>query len=369
MGQQKLRNYIPIASPARREPADGSEPPFRVSLGFEPRWYTKRCDVDFASRWHRDPVYRFDTLKEMKSALVRGFPGISHWDPQDDSDLATISGVFGAYPVPHAFGIPLVYGRDRWPALDPGRRLSVKEIERLDVVKVLQSPVVEEVFQQMEIIEKRWGCIHGYLNWQGVLNNAFHLRGQEIFFDMIDRPNFARHFFSVITEVLIGMAKMIQARQRHSGFPTDQFSVSNCVMNMISPGDYAEFVRPFDTEIAGRFCRFGVHTCNWDVTPYIEVLAELPKLGYLDMGMMSDMKRVRDTFPDAHRAVLYSPVKLHDAGLMEIRNDMETIFRDLGPCDLVMADIQASTPDERVQALLDICEDIGGRGIPRAKYE
>jgi hypothetical protein len=48
MGILKLRNHIPIASPARREPADGSESPMRVSLGFEPGWYSRRCTVDFS---------------------------------------------------------------------------------------------------------------------------------------------------------------------------------------------------------------------------------------------------------------------------------------------------------------------------------
>jgi hypothetical protein len=132
-------------------------------------------------------------------------------------------------------------------------------------------------------------------------------------------------------------------------------------MNMISPESYAEFVRPLDIHIAESFERFGVHTCNWDVTPYIDVLTALPKLGYLDMGMMSDMRRVREAFPDTYRAVLYSPVKLQDSSLEDIRGDMEKIYGDLGPCDLVMADIQASTPDGRIQALLDMCAEIEKR--------
>ena len=362
MGVLKLRNHIPIAGPARREPADGTEPHFRVSLGFEPDWYHRRSEVSFTDQWHRDPEYRYKTLKAMKAELVRAFPGVPYWDLKDSRDLATISGVYGAYPIPHAFGIPLIYGEDRWPALDPERRLSLKEIETLEAEKVLQSPVVEDIFRQMDIIEQQWGTIHGYLNWQGVLNNAFNLRGQEIFLDMFDKPELVRRFFAVITDVMIGLARQIQEQQRASGFAVDQFSVSNCVMNMISPQAYAEFVRPFDTRIAESFERFGVHTCNWDVTPYIEVLAELPKLGYLDMGMMSDMRRVRETFPDTYRAVLYSPVKLQEGVLAEIRKDMEKIYNDLGPCDLVMADIQASTPDERVQALLDMCADIAKKG-------
>jgi hypothetical protein len=362
LGVLKLRNHIPIAGPARREPADGSEPRFRISLGFEPAWYRRHSEVSFTDQWHRDPEYRYKTLKAMKAELVRAFPGIPCWDPENSQDLATISGVFGAYPIPHAFGIPLIYGEDRWPALDPERRLSLEEIETLEAAKVLQSPVTEDIFRQMDIIEQQWGTIHGYLNWQGVLNNAFNLRGQEIFLDMFDKPELVRRFFAVITDVMIGLAQEVQERQRASGFAVDQFSVSNCVMNMISPEAYAEFVRPFDTRIAESFERFGVHTCNWDVTPYIEVLAELPKLGYLDMGMMSDMRRVRETFPDTYRAVLYSPVKLQEGSLEEIRKDMEKIYNDLGPCDLVMADIQASTPDERVQALLDICAEIERKG-------
>lgn len=362
MNTLKLRNHIPISGPARREPADGTEPSFRVSLGFEPAWYSRRCAVMFTDRWHRDPEYRYTTLKAMKAELVRAFPSVPYWDPNDDRDLATISGVYGAYPVPHAFGIPLVYGEDRWPALHPAHRLSLEEIEALEPERVLGSPVVEDIFRQMDLIEQRWGPIHGYLNWQGVLNNAFNLRGQEIFLDMLDKPELVRRFFTVITEVMITLARKVQERQRASGFPIDQFSVSNCVMNMISPQAYADFLRPFDAQIAGSFERFGVHTCNWDVTPYIEVLAELPRLGYLDMGMTSDMSRVRETFPDTYRAVLYSPVKLQEAGLEEIREDMRKIYDELGPCDLVMADIQATTPDERVRALLDICADIGGKG-------
>jgi len=305
----------------------------------------------------------------MKKELTTAFPSASSWDGDDATDLATLSGVYGAYPVAHAFGIPLVYGEDRWPALDPGKRFSTHDVETLQADRVLESPVVEDIVRQMDIIEEKWGKIHGYLNWQGVLNNAFNLRGQQVFLDMLDRPDLVRHLFGVITAVMIGLAKMVQGRQRVSGFDIDQLSVSNCVMNMISPDQYSELVRPFDREIAESFKRFGVHTCNWDVTPYIEVLEGLPKLGYLDMGMMSDMARVREIFPDTYRAVLYSPVKLQENGLAEIRRDMERIYADLGPCDLVMADIQATTPDERVCDLLDMCADIAAgvgpdRGCP-----
>ena len=79
-------------------------------------------------------------------------------------------------------------------------------------------------------------------------------------------------------------------------------------------------------------------------------------MGYLDMGMMSDLKRVRQEFPETRRAVLYSPVKLEDAALDVIQDDMETIFRNLAPCDLVLADIRHTTSDRRIRDVLRICK-------------
>mgnify|MGYP006272069449 CR=1 FL=1 len=359
---KQLRNHIPIGGPARREPVDGSETDMRVSLGLEPAWFHDRLGVDLGESWHKDPYARHAALEKMKDELVRAFPEVPYWRAEDERDLATISGVYGAYPVPHLFGIPLRYYPNMWPELDPDRRLSVEEIEALDARTVLSSSVMDELFHQMDVIEREWGPIHGYLNWQGVLNNAFNIRGPEIFIDMYERPEFVHRFFDLIADVMIGLATVVQERQRASGFAIDQFSVANCVVNMISPTDYATFVAPRDARIAGHFDRFGVHTCNWDITPYLGPLSELPKLGYIDMGMVSDLERVRETFPDARRAVIYSPWKLHQASIEDIRSDMETIYDRLAPCDLVMADIQADTPDSRVRELLSICGELEERG-------
>lgn len=354
----QLRNHIPISAPARREPANGTESAMRVSLGFEPAWFHGRFGIDFSDRWHKDPHYRYESLKIMKAQLVETFPTVSYWDVSYEDDLATISGCYGAYVIPQVFGIPLRYAPDRWPVLDPEKKLSVGEIESLDVEELIERPFVQEIYDQMDIIESEWGKIHGYLNWQGVLNNAFHIRGQDIFLDIYDEPDFVHVFFSEICEVMIRLAKMVQARQRESGFYINQFSVSNCTVNMISPEMYREFVFPYDQRIALSFERFGVHTCNWDVTPYIEAFKDLPNLGYLDMGMMSDMAEVRRMFPETRRAVMYWPTKLQDAPLETIRHDMEKIYHELAPCDIVMADIQASTPDSRVNKLLEICGDL-----------
>lgn len=354
----QLRNHIPISAPARREPEDGTSSPMRVSLGFEPAWFHLRCGVDFSEPWHRDPLYRYRTLERMLAELCRAFPEVSYWKSGSLEDLATLSGCYGSCLIPHLFGMPIRYGADRWPALEPGNKLSLKEVEQLDADRLLAAPFVDEIWEQMDTIEREWGAIHGYLNWQGVLNNAFQLRGEDIFFDMLDRPELADYFFSTIARVMIGLAKKVQQRQRESGFYINQFSVSNCTVNMVSPDAYESFLFHYDELIALAFERFGVHTCNWNITPYIDVLRRLPKLGYIDMGMESDMARARVAFPHSRRAVLYSPVKLQEAPLEEISEDLETIHHNLAPCDVVLADIQYSTPDQRIKDVLAICAEL-----------
>ena len=101
------------------------------------------------------------------------------------------------------------------------------------------------------------------------------------------------------------------------------------------------------------------------MTPYLTELRRLPKVGYLDMGIGSDMQRARALFPQARRAVLYSPVKLEDAPIEEIRRDMKRIYNELSPCDVVMADVQATMPDSRVNELLQICRELEEKRSPR----
>lgn len=86
--------------------------------------------------------------------------------------------------------------------------------------------------------------------------------------------------------------------------------------------------------------------------------ARIPHLGYIDMGLESDIARAKRMFPDARRALMYKPTDLADKSLKEIRRDLERIARDYGPCDIVSADIEAGTPDRRVLKFLEICDEM-----------
>ena len=286
----KLRHHVPIGGMPRREVVDGTESTMRVSLGFEPAWFHRRCGVDFSKRWHTDPYYRHDTIVKMKQELWRAFPSVTYWNPDNRDDLWSISGCYGVYLVPRLFGGSIQYAPDRWPVLAHTHERSLESLANLDAKALLSGHAIGELLAQLDIIEREAGKINGYIPEWGVLNTAFALRGQDIFLDMMDKPDLAHQFFSLICDVMIGLAQCVQVRQRQSGFYINFLCVANCTVNMVSPKQYYDFLFPYDKRIAESFERFGVHTCNWNVTPYLEALRKLPKMGYLDMGMMSNLK-------------------------------------------------------------------------------
>ncbi len=357
-----LRNHIPLGAPATREPVDGTEGFLRVSLGFTPRWFRDRLGIDFSEPWHADPAYRADSLFAMKRCLHECFPTVRYFHPVMDGNLDrtcwTLSGVNGIMTIPRLYGIEPRYAADGWPDARDGMHIPRQEIPIDRPIDLDRHPVLLDLYRQIDVIRERSGPVHGYLNYQGLLNVALKVRGDDIFLDLLDDPDWARRFLRHIAETTAAVSSRIQAMQRASGFPVDLLSMSNCVMNMVSPRLYEELVLPLDREIGGRYPRFGIHTCNWKADPYLDALRKIPRLGYLDTGIESDLDRMREIFPDTRRAVLYSPVQLETKSLAGLAADFRRIAVLAGPCDLVLADVESTTADDRVRDALAIAAEL-----------
>lgn len=354
----QLRSYIAPGCPATRTPCDGSEAPLRVEFGFTPQWYHDRLGIDFGEPWHIDPLYRHQTIVAMRRELNRQFPELHLGGAFPDEVRATIDGVHGALTVAMLFGIQVQYYRAEWPVAQK-EYLGDAALRRLRAPDVASTPVMEQLFGQMACIEREFGKVSGYINWQGVLNNAYRIRGPEIFTDVLTDPNFARELFDVISDTMIAGMRLVYARQRESGVVIRHATVSNCVVNMVSPEIYESLLLPFDRKISDSFDLFGVHNCAWNVDPYIDAYASIRKLGYVDMGLDSDLVRARRSCPDTRRAVMYTPTDLVTKSMNGLRDDLMRIYRELGPCDVVMADIDTHTADERVVAFARIAREAG----------
>ena len=357
-GHHQLISYIAPAAPATRRPATGREPFLRPEIGFTPKWYHDAIGVGFDRQWHTDPAYRKDTVLAMRKELIRRFPGspIGGIDPADKS-LDLLTGTYGVCVVAGMYGVPIRYDRDRWPVCEH-HVLTPEEIDGLEPIDLDANPFFDNLLAQVDWIAEDQGPVEGYTNWQSVLNNAWRLRGEALFTDLYDAPQRCHRLFDCVCTTMIDAARRLHARQRNSGVDVGFITVSNCLVNMVSPEQYREFLLPLDQRMAEAFGCIGVHNCAWNADPYVDAYAQIPHVGYIDMGLASDLARAKDVFPNARRALVYSPIDLVNKSRKQIREDSERIAGDYGPCDVVVGDIEAGTPDQRVLEFLEICDEI-----------
>ena len=360
-GYRQLISYIAPSAPATRRPARGDEPFLRPEIGFTPKWYRQHVDVHFGERWHTDPAYRRDTILRMRAVLAERFAGtpIGRVD-EPDVPPDFLTGTYGASFVAALFGVPIDYQEENWP-WSKHKFLSDDEAVNLEPPNLDANSFFASFMEQVEWIAKDAGAVHGFMNWQGIINNAFRLRGEELFVDMIVEPERARNVFRCVTEVMIDGTQRLYARQRENGVDNQHFTVSNCLANMVSPEHYEEFLLPCDQRLSEEFGILGVHNCAWNADPLVEAYAKIPNVAYIDMGMDSDMGQAARLFTEPRRSIMYTPMDLMNKQPQEILSDFERIAREYGPCDIVCADIEAGTPDERVLEVVRFCEDISER--------
>ncbi len=356
-GHRQLVSYIAPGAPATRRPATGDEALLRPEIGFTPLWYRTALGIDFGERWHTDPAYRRETIVAMRAELARRFPGMRIGGIDRSGPLDLLTGTYGACGIAAVFGIPVLYAADNWPNC-AHRYLDAEAVDVLTPPDLDRSAFLRDLLHQVDWIADCEGRAEGFLNWQGVLNNAYRLRGQQLFCDMLETPDRARHLFECVATTMLDMARRLHARQRTTGVQVDFFTVSNCLVNMVSPSQYRDLLLPLDQRIAEAYGCIGIHNCAWTADPYIEHYAAVPHLAYVDMGQDSDLPRARAAFPHARRAIMYTPMDLANKPLEIIRSDLTRIVRDYAPCDLVLADIEAGTPDERILQVVAMCEEL-----------
>ena len=355
---RQLVSYIAHAAPATRRPARGDEPFLRPEVGFTPKWFHDALGIEFGARWHTDPAHRRETIAAMSRETRRRFGARfdlgTLQDPADPVDLLT--GTYGALLVPGIYGVPLTFQAIDWPWSRHGQFLNDDAAGALEPPDLDRNPFWEEFLGQLDWIEKTTGRIEGFMNWQGVVNSSYRLRGEELFPDMISDPGRVRHIFECVTQTMIDGMRRLYARQAEKGVRLEHCTISNCMVNLLSPAHYEELVLPYDRRIAEAFRMIGVHNCAWNADAYVPHYATLPRVAYVDMGLESDLVQAKQAFPTARRAIMYTPMALKAKPLDEIERDLDRIAREYGPCDLVCADIESGTPDARVLALFDLCE-------------
>jgi hypothetical protein len=352
----RLYPYIPFAGALvwNRNPSGGG--PLKIHVSFSPDWFAARMGLDYGESWHRDPLRRRGSYADMARALNREFPELRlGGDPE--AIRGGLSQVDGCALAAALFGQEILFAPDGWPE---NRRvpLSDEAASALRVPDLAAHPLVADLLRQIEIIHREWGQADGELNYQGVLNTAFRLRGEQLFVDLVQEPGRAHHVLGVVCDTMIELARLVYEAQGRTGVRKDYFVTSNCVVNMISGEHYRSFVLPYDRRLAGAFRLFGVHNCGWNVDAYAAAYAELGPLEYLDFGSSSDLGRLAALFPAATLTPILNPEEVIGRSRGEVGELLARLRESLGDCRIILGSLDSRTRAEEVVAFFREASDL-----------
>jgi hypothetical protein len=235
--------------------------------------------------------------------------------------------------------------------------------------EVFRSVTFNEVIKLSDALKKKYGYLTGDINWGGILNIAIDLRGQDIFLDMLMKPDEVKTFFTGIATVIEKFTSFIfdetgstsisvNRNVRHMKKPV--LLHSECSHTMISEEDYKSYLLPFDQQWSKRR-PFGIHYCGPDPHRMAASFAQIPHLDYLDLGWGGDVKILREHLPDTFFNIRLSPVEIIGQSNNEIH---ETIVRLVyesgnpyltGICCINMDD---SVPDVRISTIFETVNEL-----------
>ncbi len=81
-------------------------------------------------------------------------------------------------------------------------------------------------------------------------------------------------------------------------------------------------------------------------------------LNYLDFGITSNIEKTKKDFSDTRLCLIYSIVDLKNKTIEEIRYELHRIRDTLTPCEIIIGDIDAGTPDEMVMDFYRLAAEV-----------
>lgn len=162
--------------------------------------------------------------------------------------------------------------------------------------------------------------VHLYMpDLQGPMNTAFLLRHQDIFFDMVDDPEYYHRLMDVTCEVYIRLTRRLK---QELGEPLDEayhgamymtnggVRVVDDVSIMLSPAQYEEFSLPYARRCLAAFGGGWIHSCG-DISHQMDFYLSAPEIRCINFGEPEkyDFAQVLPRFAAAGKFCYGGPVR------------------------------------------------------------
>jgi len=248
--------------------------------------------------------------------------------------------------------------------------LDIETIKKIQPVDIAKTWVGELIMQEREKKLQRYGVVEQMIDLGSVSNNAFILRGQEFYGDLIVDKDFACHYLEVITETMCLTHRFIT----NLFGSIDGFPLGNCNVVMMSPDLYVEMIRDYDiqcveyaAQLTGKEPSCNLHHCNVKVDPFVEAYSTIPGLHTVQGSYLSDIKKFHQILPDVNFSAMVSPSDLLNKSLGQIEEELNWCLAT-GAHDLAIWDIDPDFSPQRSVELLRIIEKVATKNNRKPEF-
>lgn len=338
-----------------------------LELVFNPNWWYHTAGISFDSSFYFDAERRLKNDVTMRRVLYEryGDLGLGEVDPQPRPVIGSLH-VAGGFVIPALLGAEISFAPNAAPQAHPVN-LSLEQIEALEKPDFRETWPMDQLIAQMDALETEYGYLLGDVNTDGLLNVAYHLYGQQLFFDFYDDPKRVRRLLHLIGELIVDVALYVRERTGSCSISVNRmvervdptlFLHANCSVQMISPESYRQLHLPVEQYLAERIQPFGVHHCGSNLHLIAPCYAELPAV-FFDVGWCSDVARCREALPNAFFNLRLSPVRMLQCSPQEIAQDTEKLLLAAGPlaqAGVCCINMDYGTPDENIFAIFEVVQ-------------
>jgi hypothetical protein len=333
-----------------------------VDIVLAPAWWQRHAGISFDADFFYHPARRVEAERRMEQVLYDrwGVYGLGRDHGRDVPQVGAVHLAAG-YLLSEMLGCDVDYLAAAPPQVKPANQ------QRLEVScdRAFSSPAFRRFERLLDALKTRFGYLAGDVNFNGILNTALDLRGQDFLLDLVDRPDEAAAFAAGIATVIERFTDVVRTATgstsisvnrnvRHIARPV--FLHSECSHVMISVGSYERFLMPHDVAWSRTHRPFGIHYCGPDPHRYSAAFARLPHLDFLDVGWGGDVARLRACLPRTFLNLRYSPVEIVRQSTDVIRQTVRRLVGEsanpwlTGVCAI---NIDDTVSDAQITALLD----------------
>ena len=358
MGTQKdyaIQPYNMNGLNWRLVPTESLQDNIIVATGFMPSWWETECGITFGKDFHLEATTHRNTLARMEAILRERFGDLPHFFCGDD--------YANAWPIERRYGDGLILALlGGHVTFDDGSGHPHPDVMNLsdEQAAALTVPDVENSSLLRSLVENGAdpsGRRTGELGFEGIVNNVYNLRGQQMFVDLLETPQLFSHLCEVVWQTTCRVVRRFRQWQDPTGAKPLHFVNADCLINMLSADTYKEHLLAFEHRFNESFDLYGVHTCNWTVDPYLDALAQIDGLAYLDMGSESDLDKVHKLFPDLQPAVFLDPEEVRRSELSELKRKTLQLCKRLSRGFILLSDLPAGTDDAKIRMIHEVAAD------------